>query len=165
MNTLSFVGNHLNGLLDYGLKQLDAGTTLISTRTFQVAHTILQTEPKHWFCHRFSPNLYTAILWLEEHPKAINVTVNLSMIAFHLAQGSVGLDTITHLLQLFINDKTHPKCNRLLTIINAVDLYRVGTSQLLGTTQSSRVYALVESLVHFHNICYNNLEINAQTIR
>lgn len=155
----SYVWNGFNGTLSYGFRKLDEGAACISKVTLVAAHKILQTEPNCLFAHRFSPRLYGAVLWVKDNPQAINQIMNLCMLASNIAQEEICLDTISYLLQLFINDKTNPKLNRLFTFINAISIYQVGTSQLLGTTESTFVYNLINSSTHLHNICHNSFMI------
>lgn len=155
------VGNYLwkgfNGALDYGFRKLDESTAYVSNAAFVATGKIIQTAPDDLCPHRFSPDFYGAMLWIEGNPIAVNRVVNISMLASDIYLGNISLDSLTHLLQLFGNEKTTPKCRKLLILLDAMGISQIATNQLLGTTNQSIVHSLIESCVHVHNIHYNNV--------
>ncbi len=173
----SYLWNGFNGTLDYGFQKIDQGTAYLSKEAFETTRKISQLGP-----NRFSPWLYDITVWIEDNPKVINRAVNLFMLTADIAVGiaqvatsnmngiysipeiylngvviSVSLDTFTHLVQLFVNNNTNPNWNKFLTFINCVRLYQIGTSQLLGGEKFTIVGNLTDSIVHLHNIRFNNV--------
>jgi hypothetical protein len=147
--------NGVSGIVGYGFQKLDQGTACIRSTASEATRTVFQAEPDHRFYNPFSPKVFEAIRWVENNPKAINLFVNLCMVANNIAKDDIRAETIAFLLQIFVSDRTNPALNRIMTLANAVNIGQVATNQLLGT----RTYNMMSIFAHLQNICYNSYVI------